>query len=109
MAGQVAGLLVGCGGGKKSRRYELTPDDLVKHRHVLVVGAGPALVKLDVGMAGKLAMKGLNRLNRLLYCSRMMSKIIYHRNSITNSPELLSSFDPFEAGQSFNYSGLRDA
>jgi hypothetical protein len=56
------GLLAGCGGGNKARRYELTKDDLAKHQHVLLVRGGPALVKLDVGMAGKLAMKGLNKI-----------------------------------------------
>jgi hypothetical protein len=54
-------LLAGCG-GSKTRKYLLTPDDLAKHKHVLVIQGGPALVKLDVGMAGKLAMKGLNKI-----------------------------------------------
>ncbi|MBW1809529.1 MAG: hypothetical protein JRJ87_15135, partial [Deltaproteobacteria bacterium] len=61
MAAMAVGLLAGCG-SSKARRYELTKDDLAKHQQVLLVRGGPALVQLDVGMAGKLAMKGLNKI-----------------------------------------------
>jgi hypothetical protein len=58
--GLVAGL-AGCG-GKKNVKLELTKEDLEVHRNVLVVGAGPISVNLDVGMAGKLVMKGLKKI-----------------------------------------------
>ena len=61
----VTGLLTGCGGSKKSKRLELTRQDLEVHQHVLVVGSGPALIKLDVGLAGKVLMKGLNHIMEL--------------------------------------------
>ena len=60
--GLSVGLAAGCGGGRKSVRLELTAADLAAHRHVLVVGAGPALVKLEAGLAGKVAVEGLNRI-----------------------------------------------
>lgn len=62
VAGVVAGLLCGCGGGAKRKKLELTKEHLEVHKHVLVVGAGPALAKLEVGMAGKLLMKGLSKI-----------------------------------------------
>jgi hypothetical protein len=57
-----AGLLLGCSGSKKSKRIDLGKQDLAVHQHLLLVGAGPMLAKLDVGMVGKLAEKGLNRI-----------------------------------------------
>jgi len=58
----IAGLLCGCGGSVKLKKLELTADLLKVHKHVLVVGAGPALVKLEVGMVGKVLMKGLSKI-----------------------------------------------
>ncbi|HUU03561.1 MAG TPA: hypothetical protein VM425_19150 [Myxococcota bacterium] len=55
-------LLAGCGGSKNSRRPDLNREDLKAHQHVLVVGAGPVLVKLKVGLAGKVLMKGLSKI-----------------------------------------------
>jgi len=50
-------LLAGCSGG----RGQLLPDraGIAALERLLLVGAGPALVSLDVGMAGKMALKGI--------------------------------------------------
>lgn len=56
----IAGLLCGCGGGRK--KLGLTKKDLKVHTHVLLVGAGPVLAKLKVGSAGKVLMKGLSKI-----------------------------------------------
>ena len=62
MAGVIAGLLCGCGGGAKRKKLELTKEHFEIHKHVLVVGAGPELAKLEVGTAGKVMMKGLSKI-----------------------------------------------
>jgi hypothetical protein len=62
VAGVIAGLLCGCGGGAKRKKLELTKEHLEVHKHVLVVGAGPELAKLEVGTAGKVMMKGLSKI-----------------------------------------------
>jgi len=56
----VLGVVWGCGGGKR-RGLGLTKADFEVHKHVLVVGAGPELAKLEVGTAGKVLMKGLSK------------------------------------------------
>jgi hypothetical protein len=60
MAGVIFGLLCGCGGKRKG--LGLTKEDFEVHKHVLVVGAGPELAKLEVGTAGKVLMKGLSKI-----------------------------------------------
>jgi hypothetical protein len=55
--------LLGCGGSGKSVKRDVARERLLQHRHVLVVGGGPILVNLDAGgLAGKMMMKGLNRI-----------------------------------------------
>jgi hypothetical protein len=54
-------LVCGCGGGKR-KKLELTREDINAHRQVMVLGAGPALAELEVGMAGKVLLKGLSKI-----------------------------------------------
>lgn len=60
-AGVAVGLVCGCGGGKR-KEFKLDKEDFEVHQHVLVVGAGPVLAKLEVGTVGKVLMKGLSKI-----------------------------------------------